>query len=69
MRADYLFYKEKQILDFPNRDYSNRAISRMLLIMQQIPGVKKGFKKDMNRNRLKPYLRMIEEELKGAVSN
>lgn len=59
MRADYLFYKDKQLFDFPNSNYANRTFSRILLIMQQIPGVKKGFMKGMNKNCLKPYLRML----------
>jgi multimeric flavodoxin WrbA len=61
MCADYRFYKEKGLLDFPNRSYFNRFVSKILLIVQRIPAMQKEFKKNINNNRLKPYRKMLEK--------
>lgn len=66
MGADYRFYKKNKLLDFPNWNYVNRFISRMLMIMQRIPSMQKEFKAGMNDNRLRPYRKMLEEEKRLA---
>lgn len=66
MGADYRFYKENKLFDFPNWNYVNRFISRMLMIMQRIPSMQKKFKAGMNDNSLRPYREMLEEEKRLA---
>lgn len=54
MTADYKFYKEKELLDFPTRNISQRFIGFMLLTMKKLFKLKMS-PKEMNIQRLKPY--------------
>jgi len=62
MGADYRFYKKEKLFDFPTRNYPQRLIGKLLMIMQKIPAMQKEFKSGMNDNRLKPYRRIIAME-------
>lgn len=62
MGEDYRFYKKNKLFDFPNNNYLQRFISRLLMILQIFPVMKRDIKKNMNNYRIKPYLKMLEEE-------
>jgi len=61
MGADYRFYQKEKLFDFPTRNYKQRLIGKMLMIMQKIPAMQKEFKTGMNDNRLKPYRKLLAE--------
>jgi len=61
MTADYKFYKEKNLLDFPTRNISQRLLGKILLIMKKVFKLKMK-PKEMNNQRLKPYYKLLENE-------
>ena len=69
MGADYRFYKQNKLFDFPTRNYMQNFISRILMILQIFPAMKKDIKKNMNKYRVKPYEKMIEKERNNETNN
>ncbi len=61
MCADYNFYKDEKLLDFPNTNFIQRLQSRIMMTLQKIPSIQKAFKKDMNKHRLAPYRKLLEQ--------
>jgi len=60
MGADYQFYKENNLLDFPNTNYKNRIIGKIMLLIGKIPALEKEMKTNMNDHRIKPYKEVLE---------
>ncbi len=61
MSADYRFYKEKKLFDFPNKNYAARFSSRILMIVSRFPSIQKDIKGNMNNHRIRPYKKMLEK--------
>ena len=62
MGADYSFYKENNLLDFPNTNLRNRLTGKFLLLMGKIPAMEKDMKTNMNTHRIKPYKEVLDKE-------
>ncbi len=67
MTADYKFYKEKKLLDFPTRNFSQRLFGFLLLTMKKIFKLKLK-PKEMNEQRLKPFKNLLAKE-QLAINN
>ena len=61
MSADYKFYKENKLLDFPTRNFSQRLFGYMLLTLKKLFKLKLK-PKEMNSQRLKPFIKLLEKE-------
>jgi len=59
--ADYDFYQNELIMDFPNKNLFNRFKSKIFYLMQQRPEMRKKLKEGMNENIIKPFRRMLDE--------
>jgi len=60
MGADYRFYKENKLFNFPNTNYKNRLTGKFLLWMNRFPAMQKEMKTNMNIHRIKPYKEVLE---------
>jgi len=69
MGADFRFYKENKLLDFPNVNYSKRFSSKIIMFLQKFPAMQKNMKKNMNDYRLKPYKEILEKANSPIIKN
>ncbi len=59
MGADYKYYKDENLLDFPTASFRKRMQSRIMMTLQKIPSLRNSFKKDMNKYRIRPYKELL----------
>ena len=60
-QADYAFYKNHGMYDFPQKDYKMRARNAMMMLLTKIPMFKKEFVKRLKGEMIKPHQKVLGE--------
>ena len=59
-QADYRFFREHDMFDFPQADYKNRLINAILIPLTRIPGFRKNVFAEMKYHMLAPFRSVLE---------
>jgi multimeric flavodoxin WrbA len=60
-QADHRFYKKNHLYDFPHRDYKARFMNSFLILLTQIPSMRKEiYRKRMREEMVKPLQKVVE---------
>jgi hypothetical protein len=60
-QADHQFYKNHGFYDFPQKDYKNRMIVTLLMLLTKIPFMRKEiYRKRMREEMVKPLQRVVQ---------
>lgn len=59
--ADYRFYQEHDMLDFPQKDYKMRLIVGIFMLLQRLPGFRKEYVKRTKAEMIKPLQKIIDK--------
>ena len=60
-QADYRFYKEHGMYDFPQKDFKVRIRNSMMMLLTRIPRFKKEFIKKLKGEMIKPHQKILED--------
>ena len=60
-RADYLFYKNNKLYDFPQKEYKIRIRNEILSFLLKFPAIRKEVNKKMKEGMLKPLQKVLEK--------
>ena len=60
-QADHQFYKNHGFYDFPQRDYKNRMMATILMLLTKIPYMRKEiYRKRMREEMVKPFQKVVQ---------
>jgi len=60
-QADYRFYKEHGIYDFPQKDFRVRIRNSIMMLLTKIPAFKKEFVKKLKGEMIKPHQKILDD--------
>ena len=61
-KSDHLFYKQKNLYDFPQKDYKARALNLFLGMLFRIPPIGKAAKRDLKKHMIMPLQKVVNKE-------
>lgn len=61
MRADHVYYKEKGLYDFPQRDLRSQAMNVLFYAMRSIPSLRAQMYKEGNKRMIMPLEKVLKE--------
>jgi multimeric flavodoxin WrbA len=59
--ADYRYYKEHGLFDFPQKDISTRLFSGVMVLLMKIPGFQKKFMSDLKPHMIQPFESVLRD--------
>jgi hypothetical protein len=54
-QADYRYYREQGLFDFPQADFKTRLFNAILIPLTRIPGFRKNVFADMKHHMIEPF--------------